>query len=178
MRILIVSAIIVIAGVVANAQKVQVGVDRTVDLTKYKTYAWTGEKATANPIIHQQIVDAVDRAMAAKGLTKVQLDPQMIVTAVAAVDHDMHMSYPSWSPALNSINTGVVANAQSWPITKGMLVVDISDSKTKNNLWRGTATDTLSHGPSGDFARDAQNVEKNIKKAVDKMFKKYPYGNK
>lgn len=178
MKIVIGSAMILLFAVVASAQKVQVGADRAVDLTKYKTYAWTGEKATANPIIHQQIVDAVDRAMAAKGLTKVESDPQMIVTAVAAVDHEMHMSYPSWSPALNSINTGVVANAQSWPITKGMLVVDISDPNTKNNLWRGTATDTLSHGPSGDFARDAKNVEKNIKKAVEKMFKKYPYPNK
>ena len=178
MKIVLVTIIVGLLAVAASAQKVQVGADRAVDLTKYKTYAWSGEKATANPIIHQQIVDAVDRAMAAKGLTKVQADPQMIVTAVAAVEHDMHMSYPSWSPGLNSINTGVVANAQSWPITKGMLVIDISDPKTKNNLWRGTATDTLNHGPTGDFARDAKNVEKNIKKAVEKMFKKYPYPNK
>jgi len=178
MKILIVTAMIVLASVVASAQKVQVGADRTVDLTKYKTYAWSGEKGSANPIIHQTIIDAVDRAMAAKGLTKVTADPQMIVTVVAATEHDMHMTYPSWSPGLNSIATGVVVGSQAWPVTRGTLVVDISDSQTKNNLWRGTATDTLNHGPTGDMAKDAKNVHKVINKAVDKMFKKYPYPDK
>ena len=66
------------------------------------------------------------------------------------------------------------ANAQPWPVTKGTLIVNISDAKTKNGLWRGTATQTLDNGPTGDRLRDAKTVEKPIRKAVEKMFKKFP----
>ena len=79
---------------------------------------------------------------------------------------------------LNSIATGIPSSSQSWLVTKGTLVIDISDTKTKNNVWRGTATDTLSNGPTGDKAKDAKNVEKPIKKAVKKMFKQYPHPNR
>jgi hypothetical protein len=48
----------------------------------------------------------------------------------------------------------------------GTLVVEISDVKDKDLLWRGSATDTIS-----------DNSNKNIKtldKAVGKLFKNYP----
>jgi hypothetical protein len=86
----------------------------------------------------------------------------------------MHVTNPSWAPALNSISTGVAVGSQSWAVTKGTLVIDISDTKTKNGVWRGTASDTLNHAPSGNKAQDAKNAEKSIKKAVEKMFKKFP----
>lgn len=174
MKMLLLITMILTVTFAANAQKVQVGADRTVDLTKYKTYAWTPGSG-ANPMVYQAVVAAVDRAMAAKGLRKVDAEPEMIIAIFTAIEHDMHISYPSWYPGLNSIATGVAVGSQAWPITKGTLVVDISDAKTKNNLWRGTASDTLKHGPTGDMAKDAKSVEKVIKKAVEKMFKKYPY---
>jgi hypothetical protein len=59
-------------------------------------------------------------------------------------------------------------------VTKGTLVINISDAKTRNEVWRGTATDTLEHGPTGDRVRDAKTVAKPISKAVQKMFKKFP----
>jgi hypothetical protein len=175
MKTLLITTILGICAVLVNAQKVQVGADRTVDLRTYKTYMWTPGQLTANPIVGQTIIDAVDRAMAAKGLKRVDADADMTVVIFTAIEHDMHIAYPSWHPGLNSITTGVAVGSQSWPITKGTLVVAISDSKTKNDLWRGTATDTLNHGPTGDMAKDAKSVEKVVRKAVEKMFKQYPY---
>jgi len=175
MKTLLLIMIFVCTVVTVNAQKVKVGADRGVDLRKYKTYTWAPERGSANPLIHQLIVNAVDEALAAKGLTKVDKDAEMTIVSLAAVEHDMHTSYPTWSPTFNSISTGVAVGTQSWPVSKGTLMVDISDTKTKNNLWRGTATHTLDHGPSGDMSKDAKRVEKVIKKAVDKMFKQYPY---
>ena len=157
-----------------NAQKVKVTSDPAVDLTNYKTYQWAPHKGSSNPLIHQTIVNAVDRALAAKGLRKSDVDPQMTVTILAAIEFDMHTTYPSWSPAFNSINSGIVVGTQSWPVTKGTLMVGLLDAKSKNDVWRGTASDTLDHGPTGNVAKDARSVEKVINKAVDKMFKKYP----
>ena len=50
----------------------------------------------------------------------------------------------------------------------GTVVVDLFDTKTKQLIWRGAASDTLS-----------DNSDKNIKKlneSVDKMFKHFPPG--
>lgn len=165
--------LIAISVVVAAGQKVQVGADRTVNLAKYKTYSWARGGA-ANPLINQMIVNAVDREMALKGLTKVELNADINLVVWAATESDLHISYPSWHPSMNSIATGVVSGSQQWPVTKGTLVVDMLDANTKNSVWRGQATDTLDHGPTGNMQKDAKSVEKKIKKAVEKMFKKFP----
>ena len=172
MKVLVIAFILVTA-LTANAQKVKVGSDPAVDFSKYKTYTWD-EGKLANPIIRQHIVTAVDREMAAKGLQKVASDPDLIVTTITVTESDLTITNPSWAPALNSIATGIPSSSQAWTVTKGTLLINISDAKTKNGVWRGTATDTLENGPTGDRARDAKLVEKPINKAVQKMFKKFP----
>ena len=176
MKHLLVAGLLVLLFVAAlHAQKVSVGADPAVDVAKYKTYAWPKQPPSANPIISQTVIAAVDAELAAKGLTKVETDPELIVVVFGSQQSDVQVSNPSWSPSLNSIATGVAVGSQSWLVTKGTLVVDISDAKTKNNVWRGTATDTLSNNPTGDKVKDAKNVEKPIKKAIKKMFKQYPH---
>ena len=178
MRKFFLLVLIGLAALSVNAQKVQVGADPGVDLTKIKTYNWAPGPIVPNPLISQMIVDTIDAAMAAKGLRKVETDPEMIVVAFGAIDSDIHSTYPSWMPALNSINTGIVSNTQSRPIAKGTLVVEMQDSKTKSSLWRGQSEQTLDRGPTGNREKDAKTVAKPIKQAVDKMFKQYPHPNR
>jgi uncharacterized protein DUF4136 len=158
----------------ANAQKVSVGADPSVDLTTYKTYAWDKGMAGANPVVNQLIIAAVDAQFAAKGIKKVETDPDLMLSAFVWTDSDMQTSYPSWSPSLNSITTGVAVGSQSWVVTRGTLVVSMADARTKSEVWRGTASDTMKHGPTGDKIKDAKTAEKPIKKAVEKMFKQFP----
>lgn len=174
MKILILIALL---AVTVNAQKVKVSSDPACDFSKYKTYAWD-EGTLANPLVKQFIVVAVDKEMSAKGLRKVESDPDLLLTTLTATQSDLTMTNPSWTPTLNSIATGIPASSQSWPVTKGTLVIDISDAKTKNGVWRGTASHTLENGPTGDRVRDAKQVEKPISKAVQKMFKKFPPATK
>jgi hypothetical protein len=174
MKAITVSLLIIIGAAMANGQKIQVGSDRSVDLAKYKTYGWAKGASLHNPLINEIIVSAVDRAMVEKGITKVDADQDLTIVVWAATESDMHITHPSWSPALNSISTGIVVGSQTWPVTKGSLVVDVLDSRTKNSVWRGTATDTLEHGPTGNLAKDAKSVEKKINKSVAKMFKRFP----
>ena len=170
------AALLILAGALSvQAQKVRVGADPAVDVSKYKTYAWSTGTTGTNALINQQIVAAVDSQLAAKGLTKVETDPELTISALVWTESDAHTINPSWHPSLNSINTGIYAGAQSFPVTKGTLVVNISDTKTKNEVWRGTATDTLKQGPSGNKAEDAKTAEKPIRKAVEKMFKQFPH---
>jgi Domain of unknown function (DUF4136) len=173
-RAALILLLIIVGAVSVAAQKVRVGADPAVDLSRYKTYASSQGMAGPNALVNAQIVAAVDRELAAKGLHKVETEPELTLAAWVWTESDMHVTNPSWAPVLNSISTGVAVGAQSWAVTKGTLVIDISDSKTKNGVWRGTATETLNHNPSGNKAKDAKNAEKPIKKAVDKMFKKFP----
>ena len=173
-RLLFVILLLLLGTVSVRAQKVSVGADPAVDLTKYKTYAWSNV-ASANPIANQTVVSAVDSQLAAKGLTKVDTDPELTVVVFGSSVSDIHVSNPSWAPSLNSIATGVAVGSQSWLVTKGTLVVDLLDTKTKNSLWRGQATDTLDRGPTGDKVKDAKTIEKPIRNAVKKMFKQFPH---
>ena len=172
-KTLFIIALIALGSLTVNAQKVKVTSAPNADFSTYKTYAWD-EGMLSNPIVRQHIVVAVDNAMAAKGLQKVETEPDLMVSALASTESDLTVTNPSWAPSLNSIATGIPSVSQAWPVTKGTLIVNISDAKNKNAIWRGTATQTLEHGPTGDRVRDAKAVEKPIRKAVEKMFKKVP----
>ena len=174
-RFVIASVLLLLGAVSISAQKVSVGADPGVDLTKYKTYAWSMQRPSPNAIISQTIITTVDAQLAAKGLKKVDADPELSVVVFGSTESDMQVSNPSWAPSLNSIATGVVSGPQNFVITKGTLVIDLEDVKTKTSVWRGQATQTLDHGPTGDRARDAKMVEKPIKQAVTKMFKQFPH---
>jgi len=165
--------LIALLAVTVNAQKVKVSSDPAVDFSKFKTYAWD-QGTLANPLIKQFIVTAVDREMMAKGLQKVDSNPDLVLTTLTATNSDLTMTNPSWAPQLNSIATGIPSSSQAWAVTKGTLVIDMSDAKTKNGVWRGIASHTLENGPTGNPVQDAKEVEKPINKAVQKMFKKFP----
>jgi hypothetical protein len=165
--------LIALLAVTVNAQKVKVSSDPALDFSRFKTYAW--DKGTlANPLIKQFIVTAVDREMTAKGLQKVESNSDLILTTLTATNSDLTMTNPSWAPQLNSIATGIPSSSQAWAVTKGTLMIDMSDAKTKNEVWRGIATHTLEEGPTGNPVHDAKQVEKPINKAVQKMFKSFP----
>jgi hypothetical protein len=176
MKLIVLLSIIIGIGVLpASAQKVKVGSDPGVDVSRYRTYAWSQPMQLANPLIQQVAVDAVEAAMTAKGLKKVDSQPELMLIIWTAVDSDMHIAYPSWSNAMGTgISTGIAVGSQAWPVSKGTLVVDMEDAATKSSVWRGTAVHTLDHGPTGNSAKDAKIVVKPIQKAIDKMFKQFP----
>ena len=175
MNKLIIFLLIVTCAVVAQAQKVKVGADPSVDLSKYKTYALDKGVPASNLIINQMIIEAVNQAVTAKGLSRVNTNPDITIVILVASDAALHIANPSWSNAMGSAaSTGIAAGTQSWTISKGTIVVDIADAGTKKTVWRGSATSTLPHGPTGDLVKDAKDADKPIRKAVEKMFKQYP----
>ncbi len=173
MKIVIVIALVALGSIAVNAQKVKVTSNAKADFASYKTYAWD-QGILPNPIIRQHIIDAVDSAMAAKGFQKAETEPDLLVSALASTESDLTVTNPSSAVSMSSINTGIPSSSQPWAVTKGTLMIILSDRKTKNAIWTATASQTLEHGPTGDRVRDAKNVEKPIRKAVEKMFKKFP----
>ena len=176
MKKLIILLLIVVGAGSASAQKVKVWADPSVDFAKYKTYGWDASIGVGNPLIMTATMDAVDEALAAKGLRKVENNPELTIAALTSTDSDLHVDYPGSTNNIGSgFPVGLAASTSRWPITKGMLMIGITDAQTKNSLWRATATHTLESGPSGNPIEDAKIVEKPIRKAVAKMFKQFPH---
>lgn len=178
MKKLVTLFIILFSAQFIHAQKIKVTADPNANLAKYKTYDWAKGFAAANPIVNQLIIDSIDQALTAKGMTRVTGEPDITVVVWAALNSDLHISYPTWGRSASSATaTGVYVGSQGSAISKGTLVVDISDARTKSMVWRATASQTLAQDPSGDMVRDAKAAEKGIRKAVEKMFKRYPVPN-
>ena len=157
------------------AQKVKVAADPSVDLSKYKTYAWAKGNASPNPVINQLLIATIDQTLTAKGLSRVTEEPDVTLVVWTAVISDLHVFQPTFGRSVGSAtSSGIPASVHSAAISKGTLVVDIADARTKATVWRGTASQTLKEAPSGNSVKDAERAEKSIRKAVEKMFKKYP----
>ena len=175
MKKLVILMVIAISLGAAHAQKVKVAADPSVNLSKYKTYAWAKGVVSPNPIINQLIIDSIDQELTAKGMARVTDEPDVTVVAWAAANSDLQIMQPTWGQSAGSATaTGIPSSVHSAAIAKGTLLIDIADARTKSTVWRGTATDTLKETPSGNFAKDAKNAEKSIRKVVEKMFKKFP----
>jgi hypothetical protein len=50
----------------------------------------------------------------------------------------------------------------------------MKDSTNTSEVWRATATDTISNEPLKDPAKDIERVNKKLQKVVEKIFKYYP----
>jgi hypothetical protein len=159
-------------GTTAFAQSVKTDYNKGTDFTQYKTFMWIKEPQTTNPLMKQRVIEDVNAALTGKGLQLVTDNADLCVAAHAATKQNKTLNtfYNGfgggwrWGGGFGSATTTVDT------YTVGTLVVDIFDSKTKDAIWRGTSSKTL----SGDPAKNAGNLNK----AVEKMFKDFPPSGK
>lgn len=164
---------------VVQAQKTSAAFDETVDFSNYKTFAFDKEGAR-NPYVNALIVQAIERELTSRGLTKVDADPDLKVVYLAATVPNLQVQNVPFYHVVNPAYSGMVGSAtmNMWDVTTGTLVIDLLDRKTDRTVFRGTITDVLQRAPSADLKADAKTVAKPINKGVAKIFKKYPVKHK
>jgi len=153
----------------AFAQDVNVNYVPGKDFSGYKTYKWVeiqgAEKLDA--IVDTQIKQAIDKALAAKGLTKATGETAgLFIGYQAAVTQERQ-----W----NTYNTGGpyrfgggMGTATSSTINIGTIALDMYDAAAKELVWKGQASKTL----SGE--KNPEKRQKNIDKAMAKLLKDFP----
>src|SRR5690348_10969688 len=114
----------------------------------------------------ERIVDAVNRELKAKGSRLVTTGGALGTSATTATkeEHTLDSFYggfPGWR--WHHYWDGPVV-VETYEV--GTLVVDLFDTETKQVVWWGTASDTISDKPE-------KNTE-HLNKAVEKMFKDFP----
>jgi hypothetical protein len=178
---LTIAGVILLASVflssVAHAQKTSAGYDQRVNFSNYKTFMFSEKNGARNPFVNDMIIAAVVRELTARGLTRVNANPDLRVSYMAAWGSDLQVAEVSFGYAVNPAYKGLVpSGSATWAVLEGTLLIDLFDNKTDKIVFRGTAKDTLERAPSADAAADAKLVSKQINKGIAKIFKKYPAG--
>ena len=164
---------------VVQAQKTSAAFDEKVDFSNYKTFAFD-KGGARNPYVNALIVEAIERELTARGLTKVDTDPDLKVSYLAATVPNLQVQNVPFYHVVNPAYSGMVGSAtmNMWDVTTGTLVIDLWDRKSDRVIFRGTITEVLQRAPSADLQADAKIVSKPINKGVAKIFKKYPVKRK
>jgi hypothetical protein len=178
MRRLAIAAALVFVGAAAFAQDVKTDWDKSANFAAIKTFAVKIGTSWNNPISEKRISDEIQQTLTEKGWAKADANPDAIVVLHGATEKQK---------SLNTFYSGMggyggygwrgwggggmgTATTTTSEYLVGTLVVDIFDAKSKQLMFRGSATDEISDKPE-------KNIKK-IEKASEKMFKNFPPGSK
>ena len=150
----------------AQAQKITMEFDQSVDFSKYKTFAIRDGRlnsrnpALNSPLVKKQIEADIQNDLTAKGLTLVTSGPS-----------DLNVRYTFGAAR----KTEVEAYPAGWygfgtryvrvPYAEGTLVIDLRDPTTRSLVWRAIAAEEKS---------DATKIEGKLDDMVKKSINKYP----
>lgn len=150
-------------GTNASAQDVTYDYDRSANFAALTNYVWVNGDRVVDDLNHQRIVAAVDKQLAAKGNQKVDAvaGADLLITYHVVISRDLAVSG-------NRYRLSRWANARVEAVPVGALIVDIADAKTHATVWRGMVSRDL------DAKATPEQREKNLNKAVEKLFKRYP----
>ena len=158
----------------SSAGQVKTDYDRQADFGRYKTYSWEQIK-TQDPLVVDRIKSAVNAALSAKGWTEVKSGGDICIVAMEITKNQQTLNtfYDGMGGGWGWRRFGGGGFGEATTTTEtykvGTLVVDLFDAKTKELVWRGNASDTLSNNSD-------KNIQ-NLNKDVQKMFKQFPPGS-
>jgi len=152
---------------VVFAGDVKTDYDHKTDFGQYKTYSWIHSKAS-NGLWADRIMEDVDKALSAKGWTRVESGGDAGIAAFGSTHNEQTLE-----TFYNGFGGGWYWRGFGGPTTTyvsttrvGSLVVDVFDTHSKKLIWRGMGSDALSSKP--------EKNENKLEKTVDEMFKHFP----
>ena len=160
-------AMLLLTAGAVGAQDVKYNFMPGTDFSKYHTYKWVAIEGASHPnqIMDQEIKQAVDSQLAAKGLTKTDGEKaDLFVGYQVAVDQEKQWN--AWGTGRGF--GGGMGSATSSTINVGTFVLDMYDPGSKQLVWTGNATKAID--PSSN---QEKNMER-LNKAMAKLLKNYP----
>jgi hypothetical protein len=176
MRKLAIAAALALASTAAFAQDVKTDYDHNANFAAIKTFSAKIATGWNNQISEKRVLDEFTQALTEKGWKSVDANPDAVVLLHGATEKQKSLNtfysggyggygYRGWG--MGGMGTATTTTSE---FLVGTLVVDIYDAKTKQLMFRGTASDELSDKP--------EKNQKKLQKASDKMFKDFPPGSK
>ena len=173
--------LIVVAGISASCfpQKVNVGYDKSVDFSRYKTYTFPEpDTGTGRPILFMTVVSTIRSELESKGLVSVDKDGDLMVIAKGGFAYGSSsdagmMSNPCpncKAPLRDPMEwTGEAAppGLSSTPLPKGVLALNMVDQAANKVVWAGSVVQKL----------DPEKKQKSLEKAhaaIKKLLMEFP----
>lgn len=157
-----------LAGAGCSSITTNVDFDAGAHFAGYRTYAFK-DVHDRDALQMKRVQAAIDRTLAAKGLSKAEGKPDLWVVLHTRTRNERRVTtYSSgwgwgWGWRGGYWNTARVDN-----IPIGTLVVDLVDTKAKELVWRGSATRVV------DRDETPQERSGYVQEAVDKLFADFP----
>ena len=175
---LVLSAL-VLAGC-ASSPTVHTDADPSANFSGYRTYTWLSKPSDQQgvpPLAAQRVVEYVNAQLRAKGWTETANGDVAVAAHVATQQQqslDTMYSGPAyggwgWGPGWYGGMGMTSATTRVRTYTVGTLVVDLFDTKTKQAVWRGTASDTVPDDPAKGDAL--------LRAGIADMFAGFPPGS-
>lgn len=154
--------------------------DKEADFSKYKTYTFEGWQDNSDKILNdfdkKRILDSFKKELSAKGMEAVATDGDVMITlfivvnqktsTTAYTDFNGGMGYGGrWGWGYGGMGMATTTYTES-DYNEGTLVIDMYDSGSKQLVWQGVMTSTVTENP--------KKREKTIPKKVKKLMKRYP----
>jgi Domain of unknown function (DUF4136) len=176
--IVVAGALVLAAGRAGFAQDVNVDFDKDANFSAIKTFYAKIGTGWGNPITEKRVLGEMEQTLQEKGWKKAadeaSADAVVVLHGASQIKKDLNTFYSGmggygygwrgWGGGMGTAQTTV----SEYKV--GTLVVDIFDAKSKNLIYRGTATDEISDKP--------EKNQKKVAKAADKLFKDFPPGSK
>jgi hypothetical protein len=176
--VVILATAVVLMPALAMAQKTSYDYDKTANFAGFKTYALKDGTKVGQQLIDDRIVAAIDRELAAKGLTKSESNPDVFVVYHVAFDKQKDISTFSsgygggYGPYGWGYGGGWAGGGTSSTTVRdilvGTMVIDMADAKKGQVAWRGMGVKEV------NTQANPEKRDKSINEAVKKIFKNYP----
>ena len=162
------------------AQDIRYNFDKNTDFSRFKTYEWVTIKDAGqlDSLRDKQVKAAVEAELAQRGLRRVEGETaDLFIGYQAAIGQEKEFtSFSSgWGYGAGwygggwyGYPGGGMTTGQTSTIYTGQLAIDMYDPANKDLVWRGVASKTLDRKAKPD------KQQKNLTKAVAKLFKNYP----
>ena len=133
--VIIAAGLVAVSAAAIAGPKISTQTAPGVNFSAYKTYSWVQAQVPSggNPILFQQIVSDLDSAMSQKGYHKAETDGDL--SLVLTIGAQQKTDIESWGRF--GFQTSV------YQYTQGQLSLDAFDTKTKQAVWHGQASQTV-----------------------------------
>ena len=166
------TAAALLAATAGRAQDVSIDFDKATNFGGYKTFAVKLGTAWGNPLGEKRVTDEITSSLVEKGWHVAPADKADVIVVLHGATDKKKSLDTFYTGGYGGYRWGGMGGSSQTTVheyTVGTLVTDMFDAKTKNLIWRGTASDELSDKPE-------KNAKK-LAKAGDKLFKDFPPGS-
>lgn len=179
------AAIVALCGilVLGGCSNVSITTDHDPDANfdAMKSYQWMTQSKDAlsanqqtsmfqNQLIEKRFMNAVVDELKLKGVNQVEGNPDFFVMYYAGTQDKVNVTNYGYGYGRGWYGGGGGVDVHQY--TEGTIILDFIDAKTKQLVWRGTASGALSSKPTMEEAQEKLNG------IVSKMLAEYPPAKK